>query len=115
MNIGKTRNPVVSLLIAAIGGSILPFIPIIQIWIMLGELKAYTGDESIAQWKIFIPILNIIFFWSTVPAAMAAAKQKAGVQKPAMGGFMYLILAPYALAADLNDVWDGAKRLPAAG
>lgn len=115
MNIGKTRNPIVSLLIAFVVGGIIPLVPLIQIWIMLGELKKFLGDDSIAEWKILIPLLNIIFIFSTVPAAMNKALQKAGSQKQASGGIVYLLFTPYALAADLNEVWEGARRSMPAG
>lgn len=116
MNIGKTRNPIVSLLIYVVGAGILPLIPLIQLWIMIGELKAFTGDESVAQWKLFIPILNLIFLFSTLPTAMGKAFQKAGVQgKTPSGGFIYFLLPAFALAGDLNEVWEGARRSMPAG
>jgi hypothetical protein len=83
---------------------------------MIGELKAFTGDDSVAQWKILIPILNIIFLFSTLPTAMGKAFQKAGVQgKAPSGGFIYFLVPAYALAGDLNAVWEAARRSAPAG
>jgi hypothetical protein len=105
--VGQTRNPVMVLLISAICG----LYAIISMINMINELKNYLGKD--VSWiQLFIPILNIIFLFSTLPKLVAEAKQKAGSPKPAMGGIVYLLVGPYALAADLNDVWAGRGSLP---
>lgn len=71
---------------------------------MSNELKAITQNPEFGWWKLFIPILNIIFMLSDVPNEVARAKQMMGVPKPARGVIVYFFLFTYALAADLNDI-----------
>jgi hypothetical protein len=104
---GQTRNPVMVLLISLVCAPYALF----SIWQMCNELGAYLG-KPIPWWQLFIPILNLIFVFSTLPKLVQEAKQKAGAQKPAMGGIVYFLVAPYALAADLNEVWN-PRGLPA--
>ncbi len=104
--VGQTRNPVMVLLIGLICAPYALF----SIFQMCGELSRYLGKD-VPWWQLFIPILNLIFLFSTLPKLVNEAKQKAGA-KPAMGGFIYFLLAPYALASDLNEVWN-PRGLPA--
>jgi hypothetical protein len=81
---------------------------------MLSELKAFRQKDD------FNPILCIlvwiVFVWG-IPAKVLEAKQMAGVPNAqAPNAIMYLLLAPYFLSADLNQIWEaaggGARQLP---
>jgi hypothetical protein len=100
---GKTRNPVATLLL----GMICPLYALIAIWSMLSELQQYTRDESFKPWYILIPFLGLYFMLVKVPEQVTRAKQMAGSRNPqAAGFFLYFLFALYALAKDLNEVWD---------
>jgi hypothetical protein len=73
---------------------------------MLRELVNYTEDKEFVWWPIFIPIYGIIVAVIKVPEQVTKAKQKAGIaqQKPTRGLVPYLLLFPWALASDLNDI-----------
>ncbi len=76
-------------------------------WTMLNELQQFTKDDDFKPWFIIIPFLNYYFLWVKVPEQVAKAKQMAGSRNPQPAGFfLYFLLAPYALAKDLNQVWD---------
>lgn len=104
---GQTRNPTTVLLISFICA---PY-AIFAMFQMFGELGTYLG-KSIPWWQMFIPVLNLIFLFSTLPKLVAEAKQKAGSTTPVRGAALYFLVGPYALAADLNDVWN-PRGLPA--
>ena len=70
---------------------------------MVTELKKISGAE-ITPWWVAVPILNLYFLLVKVPEAMAKAKVAAGATNPTKAGWMYLLVGPYALAADLNDL-----------
>lgn len=70
---------------------------------MVGELKRFNGSD-IAPWMVAIPLLNLWFLYVKVPEEMARARQKAGVQGPPKPAWMYVVLSPFALASDLNDL-----------
>lgn len=96
---GQTRNPVTALL-----GSM--FCCGIPFYGMLNDLKEYTKDESFQPWHMFIPILNLLLLLK-LPEIVTRAKQTAGSRNPQSESLvMYLFLAPFALAKDLNQVWD---------
>ena len=100
---GEMRNPVMVLVISMIC-CVYGFI---QLWSMLSELKEYTRDESFAPWQVLIPVLNIYFLFIKVPEQVNKAKQMAGSRNPQNAGILLYILIPYfALAKDLNEVWD---------
>lgn len=84
-----------------LAGIVLLFMSMIK---MSNELKVASRDPSFAWWPILVPIYNIIWAVSIVPAAMAKAKQLAGVQAPVRSLVVYFFLLPYAMAADLNDL-----------
>ncbi len=105
----QTRNPVMVLLITMICA---PY-GLFAMLNMLGELRNYTGNQEITPWHLLIPYYNLYLLFVKVPKWMGEAKAKAGSPKPAMGGFMYFLVAPYAMAADLNDVAAGRGALPA--
>lgn len=101
---GQTRNPIMVLVI----GSICFIYAIIQMWGMLNELKAFRGKDDINPIMMFVPILNIIFFWN-LPAKVLEAKQMAGVPNAQVAHpILYLLLGAYFLPADLNEVWQAA-------
>ena len=102
--IGQTRNPIMVLVI----GSICFIYAIIQLWGMVNELKAFRGKDDINPIMMFVPIMNIIFFWN-LPAKVLEAKQMAGVPNPQVAHpILYLLLGSYFLPADLNEVWQAA-------
>lgn len=100
---GQTRNPVTVLLLSFV----CCFFGLYQSWMMLNELQQYTRDENFKPFYMFIPVLGIYFMLVKVPEQVARAKQMAGSrsQQPA-NIVLYLFLAQYALAKDLNEVWD---------
>lgn len=99
--VGTTRNPIMVLLISMM---CFPYYLIATLG-MLGELRTYTGNQDITPWHILIPYYNLYLAFVKIPKWVQEAKTKAGAQKPAMGGFMYFLILPFALASDLNDVW----------
>jgi hypothetical protein len=100
---GETRNPVMVLVL----GMLCCFYAIWQMWAMLNELQQYTRDDEFKPWYMFIPLLNYYFLWVKVPEQVTKAKQMAGSRNPQASGIvLYIFLAPYALAKDLNEVWD---------
>ncbi len=76
---------------------------------MLNELKNVTKNPAFAWWPIIVPIYNIIFLLTMLPPEVTKAKQMVGAQEPTRSPILYLFLAPWALASDLNDI---AARLP---
>jgi hypothetical protein len=100
---GQQRNPVTTLLISCVCF----LYAIYSMWTMLNELQQYTKDPDFKPWFMFIPFLNYYFLWVKVPEQMAKAKQMAGSRNPQPQGFIfYFLLSPYALAKDLNQVYD---------
>ena len=100
---GQTRNPTTALL-----GTLFccGLYHILGGYGMLNELKAYTKDESLQPWHMFIPVLNLLLLLK-LPDIVTRAKQMAGSRNPQSAGLvMYLFLFPFALAKDLNQVWD---------
>jgi hypothetical protein len=100
---GQIRNPVTvvltSMLCCVYG--------LIQMWQMMNELQQYTRDEEFKPFYMFIPLLNYYFLWIKVPEQVTRAKQMAGSRNPqAQSIVLYIFLAPYALAKDLNEIWD---------
>jgi hypothetical protein len=100
---GQTRNPLTTLLI-----SMVCFVyGLYAMWTMLNELQQYTKDDDFKPWFILIPFLNYYFLWVKVPEQVAKAKQMAGSRNPQpMGILAYIFVVPFALAKDLNQVWD---------
>jgi hypothetical protein len=100
---GQTRNPVTTLVISMV----CCLYAIYQMWTMLNELQAYTNDQEFKPWYMFIPFLGYYFLWIKVPEQVTKAKQMAGSRNPQAGGIvLYIFISPYALAKDLNEVWD---------
>jgi hypothetical protein len=100
---GTARNPVTTLLF----GMICPIYALIALWGMLTELQAFTRDEEFKPWYFLIPILGIYFMLVKVPEQVTKAKQMAGSRNPQAAGFiLYFFLGLYALAKDMNEVWD---------
>lgn len=77
-----------------------------MIWGMVRELNAVSGG-SISALALFVPFYNFWWLISVLPGEAAKAKQRAGSKTPARGGFVYMLFAGYALAADLNDIAEG--------
>ncbi|HYP91537.1 MAG TPA: hypothetical protein VEQ59_25390, partial [Polyangiaceae bacterium] len=102
--IGKTRNPVMVLVI----GAVCFVYAIIQLWGMLNELKDFRGKDDINPVMMFVPILNLIMFWK-LGEKVLEAKQMAGVPNPQVAHpILYLLLNSYFLANDLNEIWQAA-------
>jgi hypothetical protein len=101
--VGQTRNPVMVLVISMV----CCFYGIYQLFTMIGELKAYTKDESLPIWGLLVPGYGIYLMLIKVPELVGKAKQMAGSRKrEPMNIVLYLFLSYYALAQDLNEVWD---------
>jgi hypothetical protein len=71
---------------------------------MAGELKAVTGNASFAWWPILVPFYGLYWLLVLLPQEVARAKQMRGVQLPPRNVVLYLFLANFALASDLNDL-----------
>lgn len=100
---GEMRNPVMVLVLSML----CCFYALFALWSMLSELQNYTNDEDFQPWHIFVPILGIYFLWVKVPEQINKAKQMAGSRNPQNAGIVLYIFIPYfALAKDLNEVWD---------
>jgi len=100
---GQTRNPVMVLVL----GMVCCVYALIQCWSMLSEMKEYTRDEEFKPWFMLIPFLNYYFLWVKVPEQVRKAKQMAGSRNPEPQSIVfYILLFPFALAKDLNGVWD---------
>jgi hypothetical protein len=87
-----------------LGGLVGSVILLISFYKMLNELKAFTNNPDFNWWFILIPCLNYYFLWIKVPEEVTKAKQMAGLQQPARSILAYIFIAPYALAADLNEI-----------
>ena len=108
--IGQTRNPVMTLLLSMICA----FYMLYSLMAMLQELKNYLKKDEIAPWHVWIPYWNLYVLCVQTPKWVAEAKQRAGSQNAQASNFiLYLFLSPYALASDLNDVWNPRGQLPA--
>ena len=99
---GQTRNPVMTLVLSMV----CCFYGIFQLWTMLNELQQYTKDENFKPFYMFIPLLGLYFMLIKVPEQVAKAKQMAGSRNPPASIVMYIFVSYYALAKDLNEVWD---------
>lgn len=100
---GQTRNPTTALL-----GTLFccGMYHLFGGYGMLNELKAYTRDEQLQSWHLFIPVLNLLMILK-LPEIVTRAKQMAGSRNPQSASLvMYLFLFPWALAKDLNQIWD---------
>ncbi len=100
---GQTRNPTVALL-----GTLFccGMYHLFGGYGMLNELKAYTRDEQLQTWHLFVPILNLLMILK-LPEIVTRAKQAAGSRNPQSASLvLYLFLFPFALAKDLNEIWD---------
>ena len=104
--IGKTRNPVMVFLISCIC-----FVyAMIAIWQMIGELNAFRGKNDVNPIMLFVPVLNI-FLILGLPAKVAEAQRMAGIAQPSVGNaILYLLFGIYFFPADLNKVWEAARR-----
>jgi hypothetical protein len=95
------RNPVVTLLMC--------FIPIygLIVWYgMVKELKNFTNDSDFFEFGWIIPCYGLFWALSVLPNQVSKGKQMAGSQRPANSIVLYIFLAPYALASDLNQIAD---------
>jgi hypothetical protein len=100
---GMIRNPVMVLVLTSVTCGAYG---IYAMWTMLNELKNYTKTPDFNPIHIFIPILQLIFLFTKLPPEVKKAKQMAGSRNPEPQGIIfYLFFAPYALAKDLNEVW----------
>jgi hypothetical protein len=83
---------------------------------MVKELQAAENDSSFPGFANFVPIWNLIIWWSKVRALIAQAKQRRGIHPAEAKGIVwYIFFAPYALAADLNDLAGGGGAPPQMG
>jgi hypothetical protein len=98
---GEMRNPMNMLLFSLCAPAAIFFA-----WKMLNELKDFTRDEQFNPILMFVPVLGIYFLWFKVPEQVNKAKQMAGSRVPQSQGFPLYLLFNYALAKDLNQIWD---------
>ncbi len=104
--LGKARNPVATLLIG-----MMCFVYALVVYIqMLGELKRFRQKSDISLLLFFIPIINILEVLK-LPEKVADAQRMAGVQAPQVAHpVLYLFFGLYFFPADLNEVWEAARR-----
>lgn len=101
--IGQTRNPVMVLVIGYVTCGIYM---LIQMWGMWNELKAFRGKDDFNP--ILLLLFPLFFIWP-MPAKILEAKQMAGVPNAQVPNvILYLLLGPYFLANDLNEIWQAA-------
>jgi hypothetical protein len=104
--VGKVRNPVATLLLGMMC-FVYALIAYIQ---MLGELKSFRQKNDLTLLLFFIPIINIIEVLK-LPEKVADAQRMAGVANPQVAHpVLYLFFGLYFLPADLNEVWEAARR-----
>jgi zinc-ribbon domain len=84
-----------------LGGAVWSFLLAIQ---MIRELQAVTRSDQLAWWGLIVPVYNIYFMWFVVPEEVAKAKQQLGARQPPQSIMFYILLWPFALASDLNDL-----------
>lgn len=78
------------------------------IWVSVNELKNFRQKDDINPIMFFIPILNLIQMWN-LPEKVREAKMMAGNPTPTVASpILYLLLSPYFLQADLNEIWQTA-------
>jgi hypothetical protein len=100
---GQMRNPVMVLVLSMV----CCLYGMFQLFTMIGELKAYTKDDSLPIWGLLVPGYGIYLLLIKVPELVGRAKKMAGSRKSEpMNIILYLFLSYYALAQDLNEVWD---------
>ncbi len=84
-----------------LGGSALLLIAMIK---MVNELKSVTRNDGFAWWPMFVPLYNYYWMWILLPQEVTNAKRTVGLQQPARPIVHYIFIAPYALAADINEI-----------
>jgi hypothetical protein len=92
--------------LGALLGGVLGFISAVR---MIGELKSVAQSQNLDWWMLLIPLFNLYVVLIVIPAEVTKAKQMLRVQQPTRNVILYWLLAPYALAADLNDI---ARAMP---
>lgn len=104
--LGKVRNPVATLLLG-----MMCFVYALVAYIqMLGELKSFRQKNDLSLLLFFIPIINIIEVLK-LPEKVADAQRMVGVQNPQVAHpVLYLFFGLYFFPADLNEVWEAARR-----
>jgi hypothetical protein len=116
--IGKTRNPVMVIVLTYVTCGIYG---IISLFSMLGELNAFRQKNDINPVLFLLPIISLLEFIK-LPAKVLEAKRMAGVpnaQEPNV--ILYLFFGIYFIPVDLNEVWQAASArqgmavLPPAG
>lgn len=71
---------------------------------MVNELKVVTRSDQLAWWGLIVPVYNMYFMWFIVPQEVAKAKQQLGARQAPQSLVLYILLWPFALASDLNDL-----------
>ena len=101
--VGKTRNLGVFVLL----GFVTCFIYwVVAAYLMAAELKAYLKSDDINPIFALICPLNYLMYLKC-PELMLEAKRRAGVPNPKTIGVVgYLLLGPFAMLIDLNEVWN---------
>jgi len=88
-------------LVCFVGGAALMLLALIK---MVNEVKSVTRNVAFAWWPIFVPLYNYYWLWIMLPQEVTNAKRTVGLQQPARGIVLYIFIAPYALAADINEI-----------
>jgi hypothetical protein len=106
--VGNLRNPIVVTLL----GFVCPFYLLFVMWSTVNELKAFRQRDDINPILFFVPILNILLFWS-LPEKVLEAKQMAGIPNAqVVHPVLYLFLWPYFFTTDLNEIFQAAGARP---
>jgi hypothetical protein len=108
--IGKTRNAVMTLVL-----SFVCFVYyFIALWGEVNELKAFRQRDDLNPIFFLIPILNLIELWK-IADKLLEAKRMAGVPNAQVQHpILYLLVWPYFLTEDLNEVWQATGGRPPA-
>ena len=108
--VGKDRNPIMVLLIGMVTCGIYG---LIQMWGMFNELKEFRQKDDFNAATsfifLFIPVLGWLEMWK-MPGRILDAKRMAGAANPSVAHpILYLLLSPYFMTADMNDLWQIAR------
>jgi hypothetical protein len=109
--VGTVRNPIVALVVSFCCG--LPFV--YYLWVLPAELRDFTRKEDINPLLFILPVIQLLQVW-TVGEKVLEAKRMAGIANPQVASpVLYLLLFPWAMITDLNEIWEarGAGQQPA--
>jgi hypothetical protein len=70
----------------------------------LRELRSAANNLAFPRWPVFMPVYNIIYWVTMVPAEVKRAKQLRGLPPTTSHVALYFLFPVLALQSDLNDL-----------